>query len=74
MKSFQQIYPFADDVKIAEPGSKSFTTGHLKLETGTTIVQYNKVGSALLSEFAELKQTLLVLFFPFRLDRSLSVS
>uniref|UniRef100_F1KS03 Arf-GAP with Rho-GAP domain, ANK repeat and PH domain-containing protein 3 n=1 Tax=Ascaris suum TaxID=6253 RepID=F1KS03_ASCSU len=40
--SFDQIYPFADDVKIAEPGSKSFTTGHLKLETGTTIVQYNK--------------------------------
>ncbi|VDK19479.1 unnamed protein product [Anisakis simplex] len=40
--SFDQMYPFADDVKIAEPGSKSFSTAHLKLETGTTIVHYNK--------------------------------
>jgi hypothetical protein len=38
----QDIRPFADDVKMAEPGSKSFKTVQLKVEAGTKIVQYSK--------------------------------
>uniref|UniRef100_A0A915CWN0 Rho-GAP domain-containing protein n=1 Tax=Ditylenchus dipsaci TaxID=166011 RepID=A0A915CWN0_9BILA len=38
----QNIRPFADDVKIADPGSKSFRTVHLKVESGTKVVMYSK--------------------------------
>ncbi|KAI6240063.1 Arf-GAP with Rho-GAP domain, ANK repeat and PH domain-containing protein 3 [Aphelenchoides fujianensis] len=33
---------FADDVRFAEPGSKSFKSVHFKLESGTRIVCYSK--------------------------------
>ncbi|VDN06674.1 unnamed protein product [Thelazia callipaeda] len=39
--SFQLSYPFADDVRIAEPGTKSYNIGHLKLEAGV-VAYYNK--------------------------------
>lgn len=39
--SFQLSYPFADDIRIAEPGTKSFSSGHLKLESGL-IIYYSK--------------------------------
>uniref|UniRef100_A0A0R3S157 Rho-GAP domain-containing protein n=1 Tax=Elaeophora elaphi TaxID=1147741 RepID=A0A0R3S157_9BILA len=39
--SFRVLYPFADDVRIAEQGSKSFSAGHLKLEGGL-VAYYNK--------------------------------
>ncbi|KAI1713446.1 rhoGAP domain-containing protein [Ditylenchus destructor] len=38
----QNVRPFADDVKLAEPGSKSFKTAQLKIESGTKVVQYSK--------------------------------
>lgn len=39
--SFRLSYPFADDVRIAEQGTKSFSVGHLKLEGGL-VAYYNK--------------------------------
>uniref|UniRef100_A0A8R1U0E2 Rho-GAP domain-containing protein n=1 Tax=Onchocerca volvulus TaxID=6282 RepID=A0A8R1U0E2_ONCVO len=39
--SFRLSYPFADDVRIAEQGAKSFNVGHLKLEGGL-VAYYNK--------------------------------
>ncbi|VBB27798.1 unnamed protein product [Acanthocheilonema viteae] len=39
--SFRLSYPFADDVRIAEQGTKSFSAGHLKLEGGL-VAYYNK--------------------------------
>ncbi|KAM3723392.1 Arf-GAP with Rho-GAP domain, ANK repeat and PH domain-containing protein [Dirofilaria immitis] len=39
--SFRLSYPFADDVRIAEQGAKSFSVGHLKLEGGL-VAYYNK--------------------------------
>ncbi|VDK28166.1 unnamed protein product [Gongylonema pulchrum] len=39
--SYRLLYPFANDVRIAEPGTKSFNVGHLKLEGGL-ITYYNK--------------------------------
>lgn len=39
--SFRLSYPFADDIRIAEPGAKSFNVGHLKLEGGL-VIHYNK--------------------------------
>ncbi|MFH4983291.1 hypothetical protein AB6A40_010000, partial [Gnathostoma spinigerum] len=37
-----RVLPFADDVKVADPGSKTFTTSSFKLESGSKIVQYSK--------------------------------
>jgi len=34
--------PFAEDIKISEPGSKSFKTAQLRIEKGKTIQQYPK--------------------------------
>uniref|UniRef100_A0A915PLP5 Rho-GAP domain-containing protein n=1 Tax=Setaria digitata TaxID=48799 RepID=A0A915PLP5_9BILA len=39
--SFRLSYPFADDIRIAEQGGRSFSTGHLKLEGGL-VAYYNK--------------------------------
>lgn len=48
----QNIRPFADDVKFAEHGSKSFKTVQLKVEAGTKIVQYSKVPPVFRSSFS----------------------
>lgn len=40
---FQDFRPFADDVRIAEPGSKTFKHAYLRIESGTKVVQYTKV-------------------------------
>ncbi|KAK0420860.1 hypothetical protein QR680_014930 [Steinernema hermaphroditum] len=38
----QDFRPFADDVKLAEPGSKSFKTAAFKLENGRNVCHYSK--------------------------------
>jgi hypothetical protein len=39
----QNARPFAEDIKMAEPGSKTFRSAQLKIKGGTKVVQYSKV-------------------------------
>ena len=45
MKTFINVKSgraFADDIKIAEPGSRSFKSASLRIEEGTRVCQYSK--------------------------------